>query len=340
MTQFNAIKRFAQIEGLNFDLVREDAMERVIEVSNDKYVVRCKANTSDFIFLELLTNGDVVTTRTYDTQEDTIRFMKFHAEDNVDFYLNYKANDVLAKLKQRKAEEETVVKTEAKEIETTKETTTDATVEGTLKRDRERVQELRKTKKAITFGLSASSYANMDGTEALEELYNYGCDIAYFETRAGVDTKKEITADVFDQLQAGDMLVVTSLFCIAKTSGHLFKIIADFMDKGITLISLRDAWLDTTGKYDLELIRAFVDSMIKFEQDVLTAHKNNAINKAKHSGTKFGRNLKPNADLDRAVEMYKNNVNNYTVTKIAEMNNISRTTLWRKLRDLRLLEGK
>lgn len=220
------------------------------------------------------------------------------------------------------------------------ESTVEATVEEGLKLQRERVQELRKTKKAITFGLSASSYANMDGTSEIEELNRYGCDIVYFETRAGVDTKKEITADLFDQLHTGDTLVVTSLFCLAKTSGHLFKIISDFMDKGVILISLRDAWLDTTGKYDIALLRSFVESMIKFDQDVLTAHKNNAIKKAKHNGTKFGRNLKPNADLDRAVEMYTNNVHNYTLTRIAELNNISRTTLWRKLRDLRLLEGK
>lgn len=424
MTHFTSIKRFAQRTGLNFEVTRNEVLAYEVEVSNEKYTVRCKDNGSKLLFVDLIVKGECVLTRHYDTQREITEFIEKFADKHADAHIeataeattNLDSADVLELAKADAPEWldttecttlEALVSTlvdgmeipswrehfkqlfitygafvpehiknnhpslypliqdvepsadvmkrltnknsniEGENMTTVNKHTADVTEVEIIKNHHEQALKLRKEraknksgKKHITFGLTARTYGNMECKDELEQLDNMGCDIVYFETRASIDTKKSITTALLEELQTGDTLIVTNAFCLAKTTTHLCKVVLDLIDKGVKLISVKESWLDTTTDTNKELLLHFLKGIQGFEQDVITAHKNSAIEKAKHNGTKFGRNLKPNADLDRAVEMYTNNVHNYTLTKIAELNNISRTTLWRKLRDLRLLEGK
>lgn len=209
-----------------------------------------------------------------------------------------------------------------------------------IKNHKENIESLRKQKGALKLGLTARTYHDRKCIDKMKELQDFGCDEVMIETRLGVDTERVITKSLFKQLKAGDTLVITQGTNIAKSSTQLFKIVLELMDNGIDVISLKEKWLDTTIEANKQSIKTVFEGMQMFEQDILVEHKNNAVKKAQAEGVKFGRSLKDNANIERAIEMYINHKDEYTVTKIAEMNNISRTTLWRRLRDMNLLESK
>lgn len=209
---------------------------------------------------------------------------------------------------------------------------------GVIKRLSEQIKALRKDKKNLTLGLTVKAHNPAKSEEARQELIDFGCDVIYFETRTGLDTERVMTKALFKELKAGDTLVITQATNIAKSNTVLFKTILSFIEKDINFISMKEAWLQMTSEAERERLKVFMEGMQGFEQDVVVEHKNNAVKKAQAEGTRFGRSLKDNANVERAIEMYKTHKDVYTVSKIAEMNNISRTTLWRRLRDMNLLE--
>lgn len=209
---------------------------------------------------------------------------------------------------------------------------------GVIKRLSEQIKALRKDKENLIFGLTAKAHNPVKCEEARQELNDFGCDVIYFETRTGVDTERVVTGALFKELKAGDTLVITQATNLAKSNTAFFKTILCLIENKIKLISLKEAWLTMTTEADFERLKVFMEGMQGFEQDVVVEHKNNAVKKAQAEGTRFGRSLKANADVERAIEMYKTHKDVYTVSKIAEINNISRTTLWRRLRDMNLLE--
>lgn len=209
-----------------------------------------------------------------------------------------------------------------------------------IRNHKDSIKALRKQKGSLVLGLTARTYHDTLCEDKRQALIDYGCDEVFIETRLGFDTERVITKALMKQLQEGDTLVITQGTNIAKSSTQLFKTVLNLMEQGINIVSLKDAWLNTTTEANKQSIITFFEGMQSFEQDIITEHKNNAVKKAKAEGVKFGRNLKDNANIDRAIEMYLNHKDEYTVNKIAEMNNISRTTLWRRLRDMNLLEAK
>ena len=226
------------------------------------------------------------------------------------------------------------------EVTTTKEneTTVIACERSVLKRHTAKIQKLRQEHKNIVVGLTCKQYGNHQIDVTVQQLADYGCQEIFVETRTGIDTERVITKHAIKQLIEGDTLVLFHAVNLAKSSTQLFKYVSDLYDKGIKVISLTEAWLDTTTQKKADALMTFMKGMQKFEQDILVECKNNAVKKAQSEGTRFGRNLKDNADVDRAIEMYKNHRDEYTLTKIAQINNISRTTLWRRLRNMNLLD--
>lgn len=196
------------------------------------------------------------------------------------------------------------------------------------------IAELRKTKKKLTIGLVAMRKKDDDLSDIYDQMKH--CDVIFTETRLGIDTERIVTKHALSILEKGDLLVVNKATDLAKSTTQLFNAIINLSDRGIFVMSLADSWLDTLGVEGKHMINT-IRGLAAFEQDLLVERKNEAVRKAQQEGTKFGRNLKEGADVERAIEMYKNNINDYTVTKIAELNNISRATLWRKLRDRDLL---
>lgn len=187
----------------------------------------------------------------------------------------------------------------------------------------------------VGFFLMAKGNNKHDQIE-YRSLQNEGADFVMATTKKGLDTYNKEKSELLNGLKSGDTLIVFQLSHIVASIPHLITLVETFHQRNIHLKSLSESWMDTSSSKQFTT-ETFFKGLSELSKDLKVDKKDEAIQKALDNGQKLGRNLKANADVSRAVEMYKNNIHNYTITKICEINNISRSTLWRRLRDLDLL---
>ncbi len=197
-----------------------------------------------------------------------------------------------------------------------------AEIEGQLNDYRQSIEEYNakyknrvgfKPKRVLIGYARRSEYRGID--EQVEVLENAGCGVIFKETTLSADTARGQYDHMNALLQPKDVVVVSDLTRLAWSTVNLTVLVDEFTNKGIDLMSVKDAWFNTTS---VNKTRA-------------------GLAKAKQSGTKFGRALKEGADIEKAIDLYVNNVDGLPIGEIARICNVSRTTLWRRLRDRDLL---
>lgn len=218
------------------------------------------------------------------------------------------------------------------------------TIESQLKKYREEVKaynEANKDKpgfkeKQVLVGYARVSTKHQNLDRQLKSLTEYGCGVIFEEKVSGKDTDRVVFKHMMSLLEAGDVIVVSDLTRLARSTYHLTGLMQQFEETGVALQSIKESWIDTTSSQG-RLMFTIMSGLAQFERELMLERQAEGIEVAKANGVKFGKQLSEDSNLERAIDMYVNNLDNYTVTKIAEINNISRTTLWRKLRDRNLL---
>lgn len=113
------------------------------------------------------------------------------------------------------------------------------------------------------------------------------CDRIYKEKRSGMDGKRPELAKCLEYLREGDTLVITKLDRLARSTLHLGQIVKDLDDKDINFRVLDQA-IDTAtpqGKLMFHVLAAVAE----FEHGIRAERQAEGIQKAKESGTQFGR---------------------------------------------------
>lgn len=162
-------------------------------------------------------------------------------------------------------------------------------------------------------------------------LKEYGCQVLYMEKVSGKDTSRPELKDMLKHLKMGDTVIVTELTRLARSTTDLFNLMGEFETKGIIIKSLKESWLDTSTAHG-KLMFTIMSGMAQFERELMLERQYEGIQVAKEKGVAFGRKLDENADINLAIELVK--TGKYSMTQIAKMTNISRTTLWRRLKKL------
>ena len=183
----------------------------------------------------------------------------------------------------------------------------------------------------------SSKSQNLD--RQLVALNKEGCAVIFQEKESGAKADRKELERLLAVAQEGDVIVISELTRLARSTAHLTDLMTGFNERGIALKSLKEAWLDTstpTGK----LMFTVLAGIAEFERDIIKERQAEGIAVAKSKGVKFGTKLKDNADLEGAIEAYVNQDGSETVTEIAKRHNIDRTTLWRHLKKRGLLNNQ
>ena len=90
------------------------------------------------------------------------------------------------------------------------------------------------------------------------------------------------------RLSAGDVLVVTRLDRLARSTRDLLNILYAVAKAGAGFKSLRDAWADTTTPHG-RLMLTVLGGLAEFERELIRARTDDGRKRAKVRGVKFGR---------------------------------------------------
>lgn len=77
-------------------------------------------------------------------------------------------------------------------------------------------------------------------------LNEFGIERIFEEKVTGTKRNRQELDRMLDQLRKGDIVVVTDLTRLSRTTKDLFEIVSIIENKGAGIKSLKESWLDTT----------------------------------------------------------------------------------------------
>ena len=177
------------------------------------------------------------------------------------------------------------------------------------------------------------SSTSQNPSRQFQQLNEIGMDIIFEEKVSGAAKDREQLQKMLEDLQEGDIIYVTDLTRITRSTQNLFELIDLIRRKKANLKSLKDTWLDLSedNPYSQFLITVMA-GVNQLERDLIRMRQREGIELAKKEG-KFKGRLKKyhknHAGMKYAVKLYKEG--GMTVNQICEITNVSRAALYRRL---------
>jgi len=120
------------------------------------------------------------------------------------------------------------------------------------------------------------------------QLHAAGCVKTYSEKVSGAQSDRAELGKLLKRLQPGDVLVVTRLDRLARSTRDLLNILDTVAKAGAGFKSLADTWADTTSPHG-RLMLTILGGLAEFERELILARTSDGRSRAKARGVKFGR---------------------------------------------------
>jgi DNA invertase Pin-like site-specific DNA recombinase len=125
----------------------------------------------------------------------------------------------------------------------------------------------------------------------IEQLRKHGCSRLFQEKISGGRSDRPQLARLLSSLEAGDVLVVTRLDRLARSTADLLTIIQLTAKKGANFLSLAEPWANTSTAVG-KLMLTVLGGIAEFERDLIALRTNEGRARARQSGVKFGPKFK------------------------------------------------
>jgi len=125
----------------------------------------------------------------------------------------------------------------------------------------------------------------------VKQLRAAGAEKVFRETASGARTDRAQLRRALDHLDKSDMLMVTRLDRLARSTRDLLNTLAAITGKGAGFRSLNDAWADTTTAHG-RLMLIVLGGLAEFERELIRARTGEGRERAKAKGVKMGRKPK------------------------------------------------
>ena len=123
-----------------------------------------------------------------------------------------------------------------------------------------------------------------------QQLAAAGVDKIVSEKASGV-ARRRMLENVLDLLGPGDVLLVTKLDRLARSTLDLLRIVERIGKSGAAFKSLGDVWADTTTPHG-RLMMTVLAGIAEFERELILQRTGDGRARAKAEGRKFGRKPK------------------------------------------------
>lgn len=185
------------------------------------------------------------------------------------------------------------------------------------------------------YGYARVSTQEQNLARQLKQLNEYGCEYIFEEKTSGATTDRPELQRMMESLQIDDVIVVTDLTRISRSTQDLFKLIETIKEKGASIKSIKDTWLDTTSDnpYSTFLLTVMA-GVNQLERDLIKMRQREGIAIAKEQGKYNGRPKQfshKSAKVQHAIELYEQG--NKTVNEICKITGLTRSTFYLRLKE-------
>jgi len=125
----------------------------------------------------------------------------------------------------------------------------------------------------------------------LASLRAAGAEKVYSQKVSGARSDRAQLAKAIAALSSGDVLLVTRLDRLARSTRDLLNVMANVSERGAGFRSLADPMIDTTSPHG-KLILAVLAALAEFERSMILARTSEGRKRAQARGVRFGRPLK------------------------------------------------
>jgi len=186
-------------------------------------------------------------------------------------------------------------------------------------------------------GYARVSTADQDLNPQLDILHARGCAPVYSEHASGKTADRPELANAMKALRAGDTLVVWRLDRLGRSLPDLIATINELAHRGIAFESVTEA-IDTTTAAGKLVFNIFA-SLAEFERHLIGERTRAGLAAGRARGRMGGRPPALTSKQLREARLLLTDPN-ATVTEVAERYEVSRTTLYKGLRELAAKENK
>jgi DNA invertase Pin-like site-specific DNA recombinase len=157
-------------------------------------------------------------------------------------------------------------------------------------------------------------------------LRQAGAEKVFAEKVSGAVTDRKALAKAIAVLSQGDVLLVTRLDRLARSTRDLLNVLATVSEKGAGFRSLADPMIDTTSPHG-KLILAVLGALAKFERSMILARTAEGRKRAQARGVRFGR--KPKLTPHQIREALARRQAGEALVEIGRSYNVSHSTISR-----------
>jgi DNA invertase Pin-like site-specific DNA recombinase len=178
----------------------------------------------------------------------------------------------------------------------------------------------------MIYGYARISTDGQSLAAQVRQLADAGCEKVFREVASGAKTDRGQLRKALEKLEAGDVLMVTRLDRLARSTRDLLNTLAVIAEKKAGFRSLGDAWADTTTAHG-RLMLTVLGGLAEFERELIRTRTGEGRARAIDRGVKMGR--KPKMTAHQIKEALQRREAGETHREIARSYNVSHSTISR-----------
>jgi DNA invertase Pin-like site-specific DNA recombinase len=178
----------------------------------------------------------------------------------------------------------------------------------------------------MIYGYARVSTDGQSVDPQVAQLVDAGAEKVFREVASAAKINRPILCRALAALEPGDVLMVTHLHCLARSTHDLLNVMADIAHKEAGFKSLSDAWADTTTAQG-RLMLTILGGLAEFERELIRIRTGEGRARAKARGQSLGRPFKLTTHQRR--EARERREKGEMLSDIALSFNVSPATIWR-----------
>ncbi len=179
----------------------------------------------------------------------------------------------------------------------------------------------------MIYGYARVSTDGQSVAAQVAALQAAGAGKVFRETASGAKTDRAQLRKAIAALDAGDVLMVTRLDRLARSTRDLLNTLAIVAAKQAGFRSLGDTWADTTTAHG-RLMLTVLGGLAEFERDLIRTRTSEGRERAKARGVKLGRKPKLTPHQQREA-VHRRESGRETLAEIGRSYNVSGWTIAR-----------